>query len=255
MALAECLEPVRHGISLRPPDVLFVRKPQAKVLRRGLAAIVLAALRESDALLQPLLSANGKAEFLSRRKKIFQDYVNLSFVIANSFSGADAEKRDLATKDAFKLVQHIIHTKGTPRIGTERVRETVFCLDTLRRSARLVSELHARGAAPADSKDKDLELSGNFTAAAIWAQLHLDCIRLIVTKSTGGIEQDVLDEMTAGARAAVMAYSYVRQGLELRTRQETYLVEGVPLDPEDKELLEESYSDYLESEHGRDAQP
>ena len=71
MALAECLEPVRHGISLRTPDVLFVRKPQAKVLRRGLAAIVLAALRESDVLLQPLLTANGSTEFLSRRKKIF----------------------------------------------------------------------------------------------------------------------------------------------------------------------------------------
>lgn len=255
MALAECLEPVRHGISLRTPDVLFVRKPQAKVLRRGLAAIVLAALRESDVLLQPLLTANGRTEFLSRRKKIFQDYVNLSFVIANSFSGTDAEKRDSATKDAFKLVHHIIHTKGTPRIGTERVRETVFCLDTLRRSARLVSEVHARGAAPTDSTDKDQELSANFTASALWAQLHLDCIRLIVTKSTDGVEQDVLDEMMVGARTAVMAYSYVRQGLELRTKQETYLVEGGPLDTEDKELLEESYSDYLVSKPSLDAQP
>jgi hypothetical protein len=225
------------------------------MLRRGLAAIVLAALRESDTLLQPLLTPKTKAEFLSRRKKIFQDYVNLSFVIANSFSGAGEEKRELATKDAFKLVQHIIHTKGTPRIGTERVRETVFCLDTLRRSARLIEELHSRGAAPAESKDKDQELSANFTAAALWAQLHLDCIRLVVTKSRDGIEPDVLDEMMAGARTAVMAYSYVRQGLELRTKQETYLVEGGPLDTEDKELLEESYSDYLEYKPSLDAQP
>jgi len=254
MALAECLEPVRHGISLRPPDVLFVRKPQAKVLRRGLATIVLAALRESDTLLQPLLTAKGKAEFVSRRKKIFQDYVNLSFVIANSFSGTEAEKREVATKNAFKLVQHIIHTKGTPSIGTERVRETVFCLDTLRRASRLVCELHSRGAAPTDWKDKDQELSANFTAAALWAQLHLDCIRLVVTKSKDGVEQDVLDEIMAGARTAVMAYSYVRQGLELRTKQETYLVEGGPLDAEDKDLLQESYSDYSESESGLDAQ-
>ncbi len=252
MALAECLEPVRHGISLHPPDVLFVRKPQAKVLRRGLAAIVLAALRESDVLLQTLLTATGKTDFLSRRKKVFQDYVNLSFVIANSFSGAAKEKREMATKDAFKLVEHIIHTKGTSRIGSERVRETVFCLDTLRRSSRLVCELHSRGDVAPELKDKDQELSANFTAAALWAQLHLDCVRLIVTRSNG-VEQDVLDEMMKGARTAVMAYSYVRQGLELRTKQETYLVEGGPLDTEDQALLGESYSDYLESEPGLDA--
>ena len=115
--------------------------------------------------------------------------------------------------------------------------------------------MHARGAAPTDSTDKDQELSANFTASALWAQLHLDCIRLIVTKSTDGVEQDVLDEMMVGARTAVMAYSYVRQGLELRTKQETYLVEGGPLDTEDKELLEESYSDYLVSKPSLDAQP
>jgi hypothetical protein len=254
MALAECLEPVRQELSSRQPDVLFIRSPQAKVLRRGLAAIVLAALRESDALLKPLLTAGGKAEFAARRKKIFKDYVNLSYVVANSFSGAEAEERALATKEAFKLVEHIIHEQGTPRLGTERVRETIFCLNTLRRAARLVGELHSLGDLPAERKEKDEELAISFNASVLWAQFHLDCIRIFVKKSVDGIEQDVLDEMVGGARMAVMAYSYVRQGVELRTEQEPYLLEGGPLDTEDKELLEESYSDYTESESGLDAQ-
>jgi hypothetical protein len=83
MALAECLEPVREGLSLSRPEVMFVRKPQAKVLQRGLASIVLTALRESDALLKPLIAAKSKAEFESLRKKIFNDYANLSFIVAN----------------------------------------------------------------------------------------------------------------------------------------------------------------------------
>ncbi len=249
MALAECLDPVREGRSLSRPDVLFVRKPQAKVLRRGLASIVLTALRESDALLKPLLAAKTKDEFSDLRKKIWHDYINLSFIVANSFSVTAAEKRQVATKEAFKLVEHIMHTRGTPRLGSDTVREAIFCLDTLRRSHRLVCELHSRGTRIAEEyKEKDRELSSDFTYSALWAHLHLDCVRLIVTESKDGIEKDVLESIMDGARMAVMAYSFVRQGLELRTKQDTYLVEGGPLDQEDRELLEESYSDYTESE-------
>jgi hypothetical protein len=242
MALAECLEPVREGLSLSRPEVMFVRKPQAKVLQRGLASIVLTALRESDALLKPLIAAKSKAEFESLRKKIFNDYANLSFIVANSFSGATVEKRQVATKEAFKLVADIMHTKGIPRIGCDAIREAIFCL-----------ELHSRGILSPEWKEKDRELSSSFTFSSLWAHLHLDCIRMIVTQSRDRIEKDVLESIMDGARSAVMAYSFARQGLEMRTKEETYLVEGGPIDQEDRELLEESYSDYTESESNSDA--
>jgi hypothetical protein len=214
---------------------------------------VLTALRESDALLKPLIAAKSKAEFESLRKKIFNDYANLSFIVANSFSGATVEKRQVATKEAFKLVADIMHTKGIPRIGCDAIREAIFCLDTLRRSHRLVCELHSRGILSPEWKEKDRELSSSFTFSSLWAHLHLDCIRMIVTQSRDRIEKDVLESIMDGARSAVMAYSFARQGLEMRTKEETYLVEGGPIDQEDRELLEESYSDYTESESNSDA--
>jgi hypothetical protein len=76
---------------------------------------------------------------------------------------------------------------------------------------------------------------------------------MIVTQSRDRIEKDVLESIMDGARSAVMAYSFARQGLEMRTKEETYLVEGGPIDQEDRELLEESYSDYTESESNSDA--
>jgi hypothetical protein len=255
MALAETVETAREGLCLRRPEVLFVRKPQAKVLQRGLASIVLTALRESDALLKPLLAARTKEQFSTLRKNIFNDYANLSFIVANSFSGAAVEKRQVATKEAFKLVEHIMHTKGTPRLGCETVREAIFCLDTLRRSHRLVCELHSCGSVMAELSERDRKLSHDFTFSALWAQMHLDCVRIIVTQSRDGVEKDVLEAIMEGSRSAVMAYSFVRQGLELRTKQEPYLVEVGPSDEEDQELLEESYSDYTEFESSVDAQP
>jgi hypothetical protein len=173
--------------------------------------------------------------------------------VANSFSGATVEKRQVATKEAFKLVADIMHTKGIPRIGCDAIREAIFCLDTLRRSHRLVCELHSRGILSPEWKEKDRELSSSFTFSSLWAHLHLDCIRMIVTQSRDRIEKDVLESIMDGARSAVMAYSFARQGLEMRTKEETYLVEGGPIDQEDRELLEESYSDYTESESNSDA--
>lgn len=256
MALSECLDTVRQGVSLQPPDVVFVRTPQAKVLRRGLAAIVLAALRESDALIKPLLGAKSKKDFAERRTKIFQDYINVSYVIANSFSGAGAEKREVATKGAFECVKEILTTKGTPRLGVDRTREAIFCLDTLRRAFRLVDQVHTRGVSVSEErKEQDRTLSRSFNLHALWAKLHLDCVRLIVTKSSNaGVEPEILDTIMDGARAAVMAYSFVRQGLELRRAEELLLPESGPLDTEDKDLLEESYSDYKESERRLDVQ-
>jgi len=251
MALAECLDRVREGVSIRRPDVMFVRKAQAKVLPRGLASIVLTALRESDILLKQLIVAKNKEEFRSSRKKIFRDYVNLAFIISNSFSVAAAENpsiRQLATKEAFKLVEHILHAEGTPRLGCNTVREAIFCLDTLRRAHRIVEKLHSRGNVPRELTEKDHQLSSEFTYSALWAHLHLDCVRIIVRQSKGEVEKVVLDEILDGARSAVMAYSYARQGLELRNSQESYLLEGNALDAEDEELLQESYSDYVASE-------
>lgn len=257
MALAECDERIGEGVAIRRPDVMFVRKPQAKVLPRGLASIVLTALRESDNLLKPLIVATSKEEFASLRKKVFPDYANLAFIIGNSFSVAAAENpglRQLATKDAFKLVERILHEEGTPRIGLNTAREANFCLDTLRRAHRLVEKLHSRGELPQELVERDRKFSAAFTHSALWAHFHLDCVRIIVKQSKGEVEKLVLDEIMNGARSAVMAYSYARQGLELRNRQESYLVEGAALDAEDQELLEESFSDYVTSETSENAQ-
>jgi|SRR5579864_847279 len=253
MALAEkSLDSARERIHIRRPDVVFVRKPQAKVLPRGLASIVLTALRESDILVKQLIAATNKKDFEALRTKIFRDYVNLSFIIGNSFSVAAEEKpqlRQLVTKEAFKLVEEILHKEGIPRLGCDVIREANFCLDTLRRAHRLIVKIHAYGKAPEGTRERDRELSSLFTRTALWSQLHLDCIRVIVTAARNPrVEPDVLEDIMNGARLSVMAYSYARQGLELRKAQDTYLVESVPLDAEDEELLEESYSDYVESE-------
>jgi hypothetical protein len=50
---------------------------------------------------------------------------------------------------------------------------------------------------------------------------------------------------------SVMAYSYARQAVELRTKREPFLLDATR-DEEDQQLLEESFSDYVEHESSID---
>jgi hypothetical protein len=81
--MAECLQ---YEADTSTPDVLFVRPRQARLLHRGPAKIVVTALKEMDIAITQLAHCQSKSEFVATRKAVFRDYMNLSYIIANSFS-------------------------------------------------------------------------------------------------------------------------------------------------------------------------
>ncbi|HEY5161965.1 MAG TPA: hypothetical protein VII81_03050 [Terriglobales bacterium] len=246
-------ETLQCDVEHRTPDVVYVRPQQAKFLHSGPAKIVRTALIEIDAIVAQLAQCATRVEFVALREKLHNDYVNLSYIIANSFSmSGDHSVRQQAVNQAIKNVEQFIQAEGVTAFGAEPVREALFCFDTLRRAYRLVYVIHGKVAAPASAKDKDRALAASFNSTALWSQLHLDCMRVVVARKVG-VSQDVLDEILAGSRLAVMAYSYVRQGIALRTERE-WLPTNEALDDEDRKLLAESFSDYVESESAADAE-
>jgi len=248
--MAQCLQ---YEADTSTPDVLFVRPKQARLLHRGPAKIVVTALGEMDIAITRLAHCPSKSEFVATRKAVFRDYVNLSYIIANSFSiTPDRAIRRAAVDQSIKAVEHYFQVHGVARFGAESIQEAIFCFDTLRRAYKLVDVIHDREAALGEaSREADRKLGENFNGSALWAQLHLDCLRVIISKHTVQ-DQEVVDEILQGARLAVMAYSYARQGVELRTKREPFLLDTTR-DEEDEELLEESFSDYVEHESSIDA--
>lgn len=243
--MAECLQ---HEADTSTPDVLFVRPKQAKLLHRGPAKIVVTALGEMEIAVTRLAHCQLKPEFVATRKEVFRDYVNLSYIVANSFSiTRDRAIRQTAVDQAIKTVEHYFRVAGVGRVGPEAINEAVFCLDTLRRAYKLVDIIHTRNSNLTESaREADRKLAGDFNFAALWSQLHLDCLRVIIVKRIGQAEE-VLDEILHGSRLSVMAYSYASQGVELRTKREPFLLDTTR-DDEDQQLLEESFSDYVEDE-------
>lgn len=240
-ALQECLAPA-------VPDVVFVRPKQARMLQRGPARIVLTAFKEINAILKQLSHCKSKEEFIAVRDKRFPDYVNLSYIIANSFAIAvDKPTRAEAVQTSLKAVHDLLKgSDGIKNLGESSAHEAVFCADTMRRAYKLVDEIYKRGELAESLKEADLKLARLFNVRALLAQIHIDCL-LYFIKNRIGQAPEVIDEVLQGARNAVMAYSYARQGVELRTKREPYLLD-TRLDEEDQELLDESYSDYVEHE-------
>lgn len=224
------------------PDAVFVRPRQARLLQRGPARIVTLTLREMEVIVTRLSSSTSRAEFEALRTKNFSDYVHLSYILANTFSLPEGTTvRQAVIQQSIKNVERVIESLGTSLVGPEVVREAIFSIETLGRAYKLVNLIHARGGVRSDQKEKDKELGVNFSSAAIWAQLHLDCLRFIVTHKivTG---KEIQEEILEGMRFSVMAYSFARQGLELRTVREPILTDII-LDEEDRELLSESLID------------
>lgn len=249
--MAECLQ---HEADTSTPDVLFVRPKQARLLHRGPAKIVVTALGEIDVAVTRLANCRTKSEFVAARKEVFPDFVNLSYIIANSFSiTRDRAIRRAAVDQAIKTVERYFQVAGVQRFGAEVIREAIFCFDTLRRAYKLVDIIYQRNnTLPDGSREADRKLAGEFNGSALWAQLHLDCLRVVIAKRTVQ-ENEVIDEILQGSRLSVMAYAHARQAVELRTTREPFLLDTTR-DEEDQQLLEESFSDYAEHESSINAE-
>jgi hypothetical protein len=246
--MAECLQ--YGGVDQKTPDVVFVRPHQAKMLPDGPGKIIIIVLREMDKISARLVASKSKTEFDAIRKTVFSDYANLGAILSNSFSAfADKSVRELANSQAFQYVINQFKTQGRDALSADVLGEVIFCVTTLKRAYRLASQIGDKKA-PEEFQEKDHKLASNFNSNTLWAQLHTECLRFAIRRRTG-LNEEVLVEVLDGMRASVMAYSYVRQGLELRTIREPFL-SSVEQDEEDRELLEESY---LDSELGINAEP
>lgn len=243
---------LQEKLSAANPDVVFVRAKQARKLHRGPAKIVLTALGEIESIIEQLIQCNSKEEFSELRTKKFSDYVNLSYIIANSFEiNIELEEKAAAVDQAISNVRHFFEHEGWDALGNEATGEVIFCLDTLRRAYKLVKKIKASGDVSESLKTADQELASKFNFATIYTQLHVDCLR-VVLKEKKSKSQEIIDEWLSGLRSSVMAYSYARQGVELRRKPEPFLLDTV-LDEEDRQLLDESFSDYVEGESRIDA--
>jgi hypothetical protein len=189
-----------------------------------------------------LLSAAEKRtaeEFEAARKEIFPNY----FKTVRAFSDlvrivVPKDTLEKISAQSFAAVEADFREQGLTAFGWAIRDQVLFTVWTLR---KISDHAHKIGSIelPDDLREQDTMFSNKFAQNAIWARFHLDClIAAMYAKRT--IYPEVLEEISAGLRAAVDAYAWIRQGLDLRLPTIEPEIQMTEWDPEEQELLNSS---------------
>lgn len=196
-----------------------------------------------DGLLFRIIAAQGKSAFVACREELFPQYAKAVIALGNLVKVAVPEEAiGRAVDESFCELEHELREQALASFGPAAKDQAMFTVWTFRRTSGLISKLVAAGPVPRDLKTRDEELASKFGYFATWAQLNLDCL-LAALRWNKPIHLEVLPEIIDGLRAAVNAYGYARQGLDLRVPKAEPLVEARQWDDEEHELLASSMGD------------
>ena len=211
-------------------------------LRERPSQIIRLLMDERETILTRLVTSRSLEEFKRLRVSLLTRYLHLVRSISDCVAAVvddDSSMYDLA-QDSLRSFKDRFNESGMEYLGAEASKEAIFCLATLMRVYRLVPDIRSKTPSSRRSK-QDRELGEKFNMTLLWAHIHLDCLGLALEKRLQ-LAPDVLGEILDGMRKSVMAYSYLRQGLQLRETAAQRL-KAPEWDDEDQMLLEDSSRD------------
>lgn len=221
-------------------SVGLLEQSATKKLQTAFGDIVRSVLAEIDDLSLRAAKAPSVSVFKEERaEKLYPVFVRLTRATSELLE-AKLDRADIAvmTDFSFTVIQTEVETEWGSFFSPETYNDIVFALSALKSSQALVRRVMAvQLPDDPDLKRQNYELRKGYNLAAPWAHFHFEILRAaFVNKVT--IAPDVLQEILAGLRAAVMAYSYIRQAAELRSiLNDRYSEEfEIVWDEEDKEL-------------------
>lgn len=196
-----------------------------------------------DGWLLRAVAAQSAQEFRTIREQLFLPYAKTITSLAKIVrSIVPDEQIERAVEQSFCEIEAEVRDHGLERFGQLAKDQAVFTVWTFRRMSGLITKIVAGGPAPETDKKRDEQLAEKFNFYCAWAQFNLDCM-LVAMRYGKPIQIDVLPQVVDGLRAAVNAYGYARQGLDLRVPRQEPIIPVQDWDEEDQELLDSSMRD------------
>lgn len=201
---------------------------------------------EGETIVARLCASSSLARFKQLRddEDAFVRYWRLNRAISE-FVSSVAEDESLLCElqtDSLDSAKADFEKRGPEQLGTGASREALFVIGTLKRVHRLLPRVRDVDP-PKNDRAKDEDFGEHFGFHMTWSLLHLNCLELAL-KRRMPLEPSVQEEILAGSRQCVMAYSYLRQALELREKRGGSSRPRPPeFDDEDRELAAASTKD------------
>jgi hypothetical protein len=213
----ECPVPI---VGFRP--VGLMGESATHRLPLGSADIVHLILKEMEDVATQSTRARTAEEFNEQRKRLYPEYLSLTKAV----SGVVLAKMDQCDRtslmmslngmldSSFTELEDEMETHGSMFFAEELHPEIMVSVATLKSAYMTVPRLFS---VQIDTSlaEQDKKLGDDFAVAATWTQFHLEGLKAAMKKNLS-VMPEVLQELLEGLRMSVMAYSYVRQAVDLR---------------------------------------
>lgn len=192
----------------------LAEKPTVDRLQARAASAAEDIFRLLDDVSNQVANCPTAADFREYRTTAFPSYVELTAALG-SVVRAKLNPSDLPglIEASFSEMEAAFSTGSYFSDGTRQ--EILFCIATLKSAHRWLPHLISNIPLDDAVKQENRKLAASFTSAATWANFHLVALRMAQGRDQS-VVPEVRQELLDGLRLSVMAYSYVRQALDLR---------------------------------------
>ena len=192
-------------------------------------------------MISGVIEKKTAAEFRAARDGVFPKYVHMMRAISDLARVViPPQVMERLANESFSELEADFRTHGSA-FGLVVRDQAIFTVWTFRKINDLVA--HIASQPVSDSlRHQDEEILAKFVFYALWTRFHLDCLTISM-HCHKPIYPDVRNEVADGLRAAVDAYAWAKQGIELRNPVVEPIINSPEWDEEDQELLESSMSD------------
>jgi hypothetical protein len=196
---------------------------------------------------EQLLSAIVKQtaqEFNATREQIFGDAQKIMRAMSDLARVIiPVRTLDRLTWESFEEMEADLTEQGIRRFGSVARDQAIFTVQAFRRISRLQNKILSFPPLRTDQERKrDQEIADSFYFYVTWAQFHMECL-IAAMRFDKPIHPEVLESICEGLRAAVNAYGFIREGVELRMPGDSEQIHLPAWSKTDDELLQQSMSD------------
>lgn len=204
--------------------------------------VVVAICSVLEDMIASLLAKRTGDEFSSAALDVFPRYIRalraLGDIVAVVVPKEDMERM---VTQSFSELEADFREDGLAAFGADLRDRGIYTMWVLRKISDLGVEIQALG--PANGhEDVDGDLAVSYATHALWTRLHLDCLAHSMRHKVA-IYPEVAESIVNGLRAAVDAYAWIRQGVDLRKAKLEPDSPEFTWDEEDEALLSDSMRD------------